>query len=102
MLSSPFVSEPVHYRHAWARNPISNIVNGRGIPLATQRSDNWALEETPEKIDTSQNASSRYVANQLRKILRLADIERRIREAEAVLAELKPAFEKASAELQNK
>ncbi len=102
VLSSPFVAEPVHYRHAWARNPISNIVNGRGIPLATQRSDNWVLEETPEKIDTSQNASSRYVANQLRKILRLADIERRIQEAEATLVELKPAFEKASAELQNK
>jgi sialate O-acetylesterase len=100
VLSSPFVPEPIHYRHAWARNPISNIVNGRGVPLAAQRSDDWILEETPAKIDTSENASSRYIANQIRKTLRLADIERRIKEAEATIAELKPAFEKANAEMQ--
>lgn len=98
VLSSPFVPEPVHFRHAWARNPISNIVNSRGVPLATQRSDDWILEETPEKIDTSGNASSRHISNQIRKMLRLADIERRIREAEATITELKPAFEKARAE----
>jgi len=102
VLSSPFVPEPLYYRHAWARNPISNIVNGRGVPLATQRNDDWILEETPEKVDTSQNASSRYIANQIRKTLRLADIERRIKEAEATIAELKPAFEKANAEMQKK
>jgi sialate O-acetylesterase len=102
VLSSSFVPEPVHFRHAWARNPMSNIVNGRGIPLATQRSDDWILEETPEKVDTSQNPSSRYVANQIRNMLRLADMERRIKEAEATLEELKPAFEKASAEMQKK
>ncbi|MBN2130405.1 MAG: hypothetical protein JW741_12955 [Sedimentisphaerales bacterium] len=102
VLSSPFVSEPVHYRHAWARNPISNVVNGRGIPLATQRSDTWLLEETPEKIDTSGSASSRAIANQIRKMLRLADMERRIKEAEATIAELTPVFEKAQAEMQKK
>jgi len=102
VLSSPFVPEPVHFRHAWARNPISNIVNARGIPLATQRSDDWILEETPDKVDTAQDTSSRYVANQIRKMLRHADMERRIKEAEATLAELKPAFEKASAEMQKK
>jgi sialate O-acetylesterase len=101
VLSSPFVSEPIHYRHAWARNPMSNIVSGRGVPLATQRSDDWILEETPVKIDTSGNASSRYISNQIRKMLRLADIERRIREAEATIAELRPAFEKARAEAKN-
>lgn len=100
VLSSPFVPEPVHFRHAWARNPISNIVNGRGIPLATQRSDDWILEETPEKIDSPENASRRYISNQIRKMLRLADIERRIKEAEATITELKPAFEKARAEAQ--
>ena len=102
VLSSPFVPEPIHYRHAWARNPISNIVNGRGVPLATQRNDNWILEETPATIDTSENASSRYITNQIRKMLRLADIERRIKEAEATIADLKPAFEKANAEMQKK
>jgi sialate O-acetylesterase len=96
VLSSPFVAEPIHYRHAWARNPISNLVNARGIPLATQRSDDWILEETPEKIDTPENASSRSITNQIRKMLRLADIERRIKEAEATLADLKPVLEKAN------
>jgi len=102
VLSSPFVPEPVHYRHAWARNPMSNIVNGRGIPLATQRSDDWLLEETPEKIDASGSVSSRAIANQIRKMLRLADMERRIKEAEATIADLTPAFEKAQAEMQKK
>ena len=102
VLSSPFVPEPAHYRHAWARNPMSNIVNGRGIPLATQRSDDWLLEETPEKIDASGSVSSRAIANQIRKMLRLADMERRIKEAEATIADLTPAFEKAQAEMQKK
>jgi len=39
VLSSRFVPQPVHYRHARARNPLSNIVSSRGVPLATQRSD---------------------------------------------------------------
>jgi sialate O-acetylesterase len=98
VLSSPFVADPVHYRHAWARNPMSNLVNGRGIPLACQRSDDWILEETPVRIDAAGNLSNRAIANRIRKMLKLADIERRIREAEATLAELKPAREKARAE----
>ena len=101
VLSSPLVPEPVHYRYAWARNPMGNIVNGRGVPIATQRSDDWLLEETPEKISTPENATRRYIANQLRKILRLADMERRIQEAEATIADLKPTVEKARAEIKD-
>jgi len=100
VLTSPFVPEPIHYRHAWARNPISNIVNSRGVPLATQRSDDWILEETPVKITSSANATLRQISNEIRKMLRQADIERRIKEAEATLAELKPAFEEANVEMQ--
>lgn len=102
VLSSPFIPEPVHFRHAWARNPISNLVNERGVPVATQRSDDWLLEETPVKVDTSHNASPRYVANELRKMLRQADIERRIQVAEMTLAELKPDSDKATADLKNR
>ena len=102
VLSSPLVPEPVHYRHAWARNPMSNLVNSRGVHLATQRSDDWKLEETPEKIAAPENmpesSASRWIGNQLRKKLELADIERRIQEAEATLTDLKPIFEKATAE----
>jgi sialate O-acetylesterase len=99
VLSSPFVPEPAHYRHAWARNPLSNIVNPRGVSLATQRSDDWLLEETPEKIDTPENmpedAARRFAAGQIRRKLELADLERRVQEAEATIAELKPALDKA-------
>jgi len=97
-LSSPFVPAPKHYRYAWARNPMANIVNGRGIPLATQRSDDWRLEETPVKlpIPPGMDASSarRHLSGRLRKELTLADTERRIREAEATIAELKDQYTK--------
>jgi hypothetical protein len=78
---------------------MGNIVNGRGVPLAAQRSDNWILEETPVKIAIPENmapeAARNYVGNQLRKILEHDDLERRLKEAEAAIAELKPALEKA-------
>jgi sialate O-acetylesterase len=88
VLSSPFVPDPIHFRHAWARNPISNIVNGRGIPVATQRSDDWILEETPVKVEGFDKKNSRQISTELRKMLRQADVERRIQEARATLAEL--------------
>ncbi len=92
-LSSPFVPDPAHFRHAWARNPISNLVNNRGVPIATQRSDDWLLEETPVKVDPAENASDRAIANQNRKMLQQLDLERRIREAEATIKALEPLLE---------
>ncbi|TWU33277.1 hypothetical protein [Novipirellula artificiosorum] len=100
VLSSPFVAEPLHFRHAWARNPMSNIVNSRGVPLATQRSDDWTLEETPIKIplppNTDLKSQARRIRSLLIKELELADAERRIKEAEATITELEPLLEKAS------
>jgi len=100
-LSSPFVPEPKHYRYAWARNPMANIVNGRGIPLATQRSDDWILEETPIKLPTPKGMDARsqrrWLSGRLRKELTLADTERRIREAEETIAELKEQYAKDKA-----
>jgi len=102
VLSSPFVPDPVQYRYAWARNPLGNIVNSRGVPLATVRSDEWLLEETPETIVPPEGmpgrAVRRYIANRLRKELELTDLERRVAEAEATIAELKPIIEKAGAD----
>jgi sialate O-acetylesterase len=101
VLSSPFVPEPKHYRYAWARNPMANIVNGRGIPLATQRSDDWVLEETPIKLPTPRGMDARsqrrWLSGRLRKELVLTDTERRIREAEATIAELKEQYTKDKA-----
>jgi sialate O-acetylesterase len=98
VLSSPFVARPVHYRHAWARNPMSNIANSRQIPLATQRSDDWILEETPVKFPVPQGMLEKDAARQVRgkivKELELDDTERRIKEAEATIATLKEQFTK--------
>jgi len=98
VLSSPFVARPVHYRHAWARNPMSNIANSRQIPLATQRSDDWILEETPVKFPVPQGMLEKDAARQVRgkivKELELDDTERRIKEAEATIARLKEPFTK--------
>jgi sialate O-acetylesterase len=99
VLSSSFVAEPVHYRYAWARNPMANIVNGQQIPLAAQRSDDWLLEETPEKVsippDMTEDLAKRYAVGEIRKSLESADIERRIKEAEATIASLKAIKEKS-------
>jgi len=101
VLSNRFVPQPLHYRYAWARNPMGNIVNPRGVPLAAQRSDDWLLEETPVKIalppGMSEDAAKRHVGNQLRRLLEQADLERRLQEAEATVTELKPVVEKARA-----
>jgi sialate O-acetylesterase len=101
VLSNRFVPQPLHYRYAWARNPMGNIVNPRGVPLAAQRSDDWILEETPVKVaippGMSEENAKRYVGNQLRRLLEQADLERRLQEAEATITELKPVVEKARA-----
>ena len=98
--------EPIHYRYAWARNPMGNIVNSRGVSLPTQRSDDWILEETPVKIAVPPNmtadAATRQAAGQIRKELERDDLERRVREAEATITELKPLLDKANADRQKR
>ena len=97
-LSSPFVEKPVHYRYAWARNPMANVTNGRQIPLATQRSDDWMMEEIPVQhpmaADLAGKAAANYQQGKNRKELELGDTERRILEAELTISELKEKFTK--------
>ncbi len=99
VLSSPHVAEPVHYRYAWARNPMANLVNNQGVPLATQRSDDWILEQTPlpleipEGMDARQAA--RWASGQQRKELVRIDTLRRLRDAEATVQELASKVEAA-------
>ncbi len=94
VLRSPFVSDPKHYRYAWARNPMGNLVNRFGVPLATQRSDNWILEESvpgitpPEGMD--ENSARRWISNQSKKALEEADAKRRLEEARAAMDALDP------------
>ncbi len=77
LLSSPFVTKPVHYRYAWARNPLANICTNRQVTLPAQRSDDWPMEDTPAKE------------------LQRQDIERRLKEAEETLRTLQQPPAKA-------
>ncbi len=96
VLSSPLVPNPVHYRHAWARNPLTNICSPQSIPLATVRSDDWRLEETPAKLerpdDWDDQRFTRWAAGQQKQALKFDDTARRIHEAEATIEELKEPF----------
>jgi len=44
-VSSPQVTKPVAVRYAWADMPDVNVLNGKGLPLAPFRSDDWPLPE---------------------------------------------------------
>jgi sialate O-acetylesterase len=88
VLSSPVVPQPVHYRYAWGRSPLGNLQAHRmtDIPFATQRSDNWPLENVPlgvqeevvtEKLDRQQK-------RKLIEALRKQDVERILTEADAI------------------
>ncbi|MCA9136672.1 MAG: hypothetical protein KDB00_07935 [Planctomycetales bacterium] len=88
VLVSPMVPRPVHYRYAWARSPLGNLQADRmtDIPLATQRSDDWRLENVPlgvhevevtEKLDRQQK-------QKLIQALHQQDIERSLMKAEAL------------------
>lgn len=79
VLTSLMVAEPIHYRYAWARNPMGNMQD-KGIPLATQRSDDWSKEEV--FVDGKlQVLAGRQIGNALRKL----DQERAMMEAKASL-----------------
>ncbi|MFY9255107.1 MAG: hypothetical protein WAO83_16780 [Fuerstiella sp.] len=90
VLSSPMVASPVHYRYAWGRSPLGNLQAERmtDIPFATQRSDDWSLENVPlgvheeeltEKLDRQQQ---RNLIDALRK----QDVDRILFEAETLEA----------------
>ena len=93
VLSSPHVAKPLHYRHAWARNPMTNLTNARQVPLPTLRSDDWILEETPIKLPGATPQTDRRLStNFLLRELRLADTERRIRDAKLTVERLEKPF----------
>ena len=85
VLTSPMVPQPIHYRYAWARSPLGNLQANRmtDIPFATQRSDDWPLENVPLGVFESE-VSGKLDRRQRRKqqeALRKQDLERRLREA---------------------
>jgi hypothetical protein len=86
------VADPKHYRHAWARNPMTNLTSPQQIPIPTLRSDDWNLEETPLLPFPPPADNPRALGNLVRKELQLADTERRIQEAKRTIEQLEKPF----------
>lgn len=88
VLSSPMVKSPIHYRYAWARSPLGNLQAERmtDIPFATQRSDNWSLENVPLGVQAEEITGklSRQQQRKLIETLRKQDLDRILAEAEAL------------------
>jgi hypothetical protein len=76
--------------------PMTNLVNSRGVPLATQRSDDWLPEETPIKFllppGATMKTHGRWIRDRINKELGFADTQRQIQEAEATIARLKEEY----------
>ncbi|MBT3202577.1 MAG: hypothetical protein HN350_21975 [Phycisphaerales bacterium] len=100
VLTSKHIAKPIHFRYAWGRNPMGNLVRAdhTTIPLATQRSDNWKPEEVPEKYEWDKSASARDYQRRLKwqaqRDLRLDDTQRRLKEAQAFIDANKAKYEK--------
>jgi sialate O-acetylesterase len=92
VLGSPHVADPKHYRHAWARNPMTNLTNSQQIPIPTLRSDNWDIEETPLLPLPPPADNPRALGNLVRRELQMADTERRIKEARREIEQLEPTY----------
>jgi sialate O-acetylesterase len=93
VLSSPLVPNPMHYRYAWARNPMGNLQahHNTDVPFATQRSDAWGMTEVPIPFGETLD---RQMKGEVRRALRLEDMRRRLFEAEALLEKERESFEK--------
>ena len=89
VLTSPMVTAPIHFRYAWGRNPLANLqaIGNKDIPFATQRSDDWKLEEVPLGIlgDDVTLPVSRGDRNKIIQALREQDRLRRLKEAEMII-----------------
>lgn len=98
-LSSPHVLEPLHFRYAWGRNPMGNLQSAdhNDLPFATQRSDDWRMENVPVKLtgfdDLPPKDFARRANHESKKALQLDDLGRRLKEAQALIEEHKEKYE---------
>ncbi len=85
VLTSPMVPQPTHFRYAWGRNPLANLqASGNlDLPFATQRSDDWKMEEVPLGVhdDEVTLPLSRGDRSKIVQALREQDKQRRLKEA---------------------
>jgi len=89
VLTSPMVRKPIHFRYAWGRNPLANLqaTGNKDLPFATQRSDDWRMEEVPLGAlgDEVTLPISRGDRNTIIQALREQDNARRLQEAKQIL-----------------
>jgi sialate O-acetylesterase len=89
VLTSPMVPNPTHFRYAWGRNPLANLqaTGNKDLPFATQRSDDWPMEEVPLGVlgDNVTRPLSRSDRSRIIRALREQDRERRFQEAQQVI-----------------
>lgn len=109
VLTSPHVSEPVHFRYAWGRNPVANLQTSDrdDLPFATQRSDDWEMERVPENyVGDSMPPKSelRRIKRFIQRDLRLDDVQRRLKDAKTFIEENEEKYQKdrAAAEAEKK
>lgn len=89
VLSSPHVPNPIHFRYAWGRNPMGNLkpwaTNMKDIPFATQRSDTWKFWEVPFLKPPEDKGVSRAFQEEVRRVFKLIDMERRLKDAQLLI-----------------
>lgn len=89
VLTSPMVPEPIHFRYGWGRNPLANLqaVGNKDLPFATQKSDDWRMEEVPAGILPTDVPLplARKDSNLILNALREQDRARRLAEARKLL-----------------
>jgi sialate O-acetylesterase len=102
VLTSPHVPAPIHFRHAWGRNPLANLQTSDrdDLPFATQRSDDWEMERVPENYvgdAMPPKADLRRIKRFIQRDLRLDDVQRRLQEAKTFIEENEGKYEKERA-----
>jgi sialate O-acetylesterase len=93
VLRSQHIPAPIHYRYAWGRNPMGNLQSAdhNDLPFATQRSDDWKMEEVPLGVLGDESIVGGRLTRQqrarIRDELREDDLRRRLAEARALIEE---------------
>jgi len=89
VLTSSMVTQTTQFRYAWGRNPLANLQakGNKDLPFATQRSDDWRMEEVPLGVLGSEVTLpvSRGDRGKILQALRAQDRARRLRSAKQII-----------------
>lgn len=87
VLTSPLVPKPTHYRYAWGRSPLANLQAARhsDIPIGTQRSDNWDMEEIPLGLLPAGTPPDKADRRKIIEELKKEDLRRHLQQAQELI-----------------